>query len=331
MKEPYLWDPNQEADPEIEALEKALEPYRWKGKELHSELPPVGPGRPAVRRRLHPATWAAALLFIVSVWSLTALRGRNNLQDYSLAVLSGTVEVDGKIWQDNGLGLGQRIRSEARSRARLDILDIGSVVLEPETSLRLENPEGWKESQGAQHMLYLEQGRISATIFAPPRLFQVATTAGRAVDLGCMYTAEVDAEGWTVLEVVSGWVAFEAPEWQLLLPFGAGTKARPGELPQVPVWTREADHFRPLLAPLEAGDADPAALHALLEACDHQRHSLMLWHLLGHPKLAKAHRQPVAERLRQWQEPPEEVSWQACLQGEAAALSVWMAEFSWAF
>ena len=55
-----------------------------------------------------------------------------------------------------------------------------------------------------------------ARVVAPPRVLVVETPAADAVDLGCAYALEVEADGSTRLSVTSGQVALEAGEGKRL-------------------------------------------------------------------------------------------------------------------
>ena len=101
-----------------------------------------------------------------------------------------------------GIGAGEWIETDSRSRTTVRIGEIGSVEMEPGTRLRVvKAPPG-------EHRLTLARGEIRAKISAPPRLFFVDTASGTAIDLGCEYTLSDDELGLGLLEVTKGWVLF---------------------------------------------------------------------------------------------------------------------------
>ena len=70
------------------------------------------------------------------------------------------------------LGAGELLETDAQSRALLDIGQIGTVELEPNSRVRLI------ETDVTEHRLALDRGKIHAKISAPPRLFFVDTPSG---------------------------------------------------------------------------------------------------------------------------------------------------------
>jgi hypothetical protein len=84
------------------------------------------------------------------------------------------------------------------------------------------------------HRLALDHGAIEARIWAPPRLFFVETPSARAVDLGCVYTLEVDRAGAGRLSV---------PRW----------RGQPG--PPLSMWTPRSNTMARLPSLRNAGDS----------------------------------------------------------------------------
>src|SRR5207248_1979033 len=81
---------------------------------------------------------------------------------------------------------GAWLETDARSRAKVRVADIGWVDVEPRTRVRLVR------ASAAEHRLELSRGVLHAAVTAVPRLFVVDTPSAVAVDLGCAYTLEVD-------------------------------------------------------------------------------------------------------------------------------------------
>src|SRR6185295_10248568 len=99
------------------------------------------------------------------------------------------------------LRLGDRLVTDGATRARLSVGAIGSLIVEPGSSVRVGQP-GPALAADAEHLLWLEHGAVTASIFAAPRLFQLGTPSGLAVDLGCVYRARVSDDGTTWLTVL---------------------------------------------------------------------------------------------------------------------------------
>jgi hypothetical protein len=359
----FLWDGSGPPDPEVQALQRALAPARYRpGRAV--ALPPA---RRRVTSPLAAALIAATLLVTaLGLWSAwgdaadvpASGDGHGDVASGTPAhdpastpapgaPRDGTAPADTAAYRAEALSgalelselrAGDRLVTDAATRARLTIGGIGSVVVEPETQLRVESAEGAADPD-AEHLLYLERGTLTASIFAAPRLFQVGTPSGIAVDLGCVYTARVDDDGGTLLSVLTGQVAFEADERRVTVPSGASTRARPGSGPGTPVWDDAPAPWRAALERVdelaarrepEAGLAAKlaSALDSVL-ATERREDSLPLWHLASWSRLPEAERARVVERLAVLVPPPEGVTAQACLALDAEALTAWREEFAW--
>src|SRR5262249_26007647 len=101
------------------------------------------------------------------------------------------------------LTVGEVLETDANSRARVQVADIGNVEIAPNSRIKLVN------TKSTEHRLALEKGELKAKILAPPRLFIVDTPSAVAVDLVWEYTLEVDREGNGKLHVTMGFVALE--------------------------------------------------------------------------------------------------------------------------
>ncbi|TAH37057.1 MAG: hypothetical protein EYC70_08740 [Planctomycetota bacterium] len=327
MSDDYLWDRSGPPDPQVAELERKLERFRWKGELPQLEAPRSGEAG-AWRRWGRLASAAGVLLAAGAVaWLLAGERGGVE-PSYVLEVLSGVPQVDGG--GGGGVQAGDRIRTGAHTRARLHVGDIGSVVLEPDSRLRVEHPR----SGDAEYELYLEGGTLTASIFAAPRLFQVGTPAGTAVDLGCVYSATVLADGSTLLRVISGRVSFEAAAREALVPAHASVRAYPDTGPGTPTWDDAPETWREAVAYLDRPSAakDPGAgMEEALEvvlATEREQDSLTLWHLLRHP--SPGVRERVYERLAALAPPPPEVSREGLLAGAEDELESWREHLGWA-
>jgi len=333
MKDDYLFDPDtaSEPEPEIQGLEQALAPFGQRARQL--ELPELegqasesDSARPAWGRWLAIAAVLLALLG-VAPW---LLRDRAPSLPYTIAELSGQPTVNGRPTSSGAAELraGERIVCDATSQLELRVGNIGSVTLEPNSSLRLQDPL----HPDAEFQLFLEAGELSAVISAAPRLFQVETPAGLAVDLGCVYRARVEADGSTVLTVEVGQVAFEAKGRRVVVPAGAGIRARLGERPGTPIWTDAEPSLREALQRIDrAGsvfDAVEAELAQVL-SLDSTRATLLLWNLMGHHD--RLVREVCGQRLSELSPPPEGVDLLACLQGDEEQLEEWKSSLGWSW
>src|SRR4029434_1808199 len=104
------------------------------------------------------------------------------------------------------------LETDGRSRAQIAVGSIGNVDIDENTRVRL------LQTEPTEHRLELARGKMSARIWAPPRLFFVDTPSAVAADLGCAYTLEVEKHGGSLLRVTSGWVALELKDRESIVP-----------------------------------------------------------------------------------------------------------------
>jgi ferric-dicitrate binding protein FerR (iron transport regulator) len=311
-----VWNADSAEDAGLAELERALARYRWRGAP-----PPAEAFPPRRRRRAWAPALAAAALIALGVLLWRAGSPRRGASPYRVEVLAGALEQ-----AHDELAPGDRLVCDDRTRVRVRVADIGAVELAPSSRLRVGAParEG---ASDADYLLHLEGGELEASIFAAPRLFQLGTPAGIAVDLGCMYTARVDAEGSTTLSVTAGLVSFETGGRRVLVPAGASTVARPGAGPGTPSWDDAPAELRALLERLDAGAAPTRDDLERLAGLREERDSLTLWHLLRSPRADV--RAAAYDALAGLVPPPEEVTRAGCLSGDVDMLDAWRAELSW--
>src|SRR5207244_1301597 len=148
---------------------------------------------------------------------------------WEVARLNGAPRIGASRMDENGrLAVGQWLETDNTSRAQIKVGSIGQVEIDPNTRVRLV------ETKPTEHRLELEHGKMSARIWAPPRLFFVDTPAGVAADLGCAYTLEVDDQGGSLLRVTTGWVALQLKDRESMVPAGAACQTRRGVGPGTP-------------------------------------------------------------------------------------------------
>jgi len=314
MSDDYLFDRSGDADPEVARLEKLLEEFRYRQPDLRlpATLPhPVGRGR----------AWAgfAALAAVLVAAVLHYGRGRQpapaapTLPSWEVARIAGAPRVDERALLATGrLAVGQWLETDRSSRARIRVGAIGEVVVDPDTRLRL------LEATSSEHRLSLAKGKVHAAILAPPRLFFVETPSAVAVDLGCAYSLEVDEQGGGLLRVSRGWVGFEWPGGESMVPAGASCATHAGRGPGTPAFEDASASLRRALARLDAGDT--SALDVVL-AESRPRDTLTLWHLL--PRVGADDRGRVYDHLAQLAPPPPEATREAVLRLDRPALEAW--------
>src|SRR6185369_17722047 len=186
-------------------------------------------------------------------------------------------------------------------------------------------------TQPTEHRLELARGKMSAMIWAPPRLFFVDTPSAVAADLGCAYTLEVDDQGAGLLRVTSGWVALELKDRESMVPMGAACRTRPGVGPGTPYFEDAAPQFQTELERFDfSHDAAEraAALNVMLNEA-RARDTLTLWHLLA--RVEGADRERVYDKIASFVPPPDGVTREGVLKLDQGMLERWKdaLEASW--
>lgn len=319
----YLWDPAAPPDERIAALERALEPYRYRPgadhdaalARLHDAARHPSRRRTGVRRAMLLAAAALAAIGLgTRLWVSRAA------VPWSVAVQDGSAMLDGRAVTGGArMRPGDVLATDAAGRARLAVGRIGRVWLGPGSELELV------DAGEAGHRLALRRGEIHARIWAPPRFFVVDTRWATAVDLGCIYTLRVDDDGRGSLAVLQGAVELRAPDGGSVL-VAAGTSARLDAAgPGVP-WPLASDSaFRAAAESLAAGSEDAAALATLLAAQDAQA-TITLWHLL--PRVQADTRAALVRRIAELAAPPPGVRIQDVVALDPDALRAWQSALS---
>jgi hypothetical protein len=340
--ERHLWDPTAPPDPFVSRLEAEL-------RGVHTPAP-LGALPPRVAsggagRVLRFATVGAALAAAASVaWLFLRTPDATPLADlagtatsppsaitavapspsalvssgpsFAWRALTGEPAIDGTPAGAEGkLAAGRWLETGPDARVRLDVADIGHVEVGAGSRLKLVG------SGPGEHRLALERGRISAQVDAPPRLFLIETKGATAIDLGCAYDLEIDAQGRGKLGVTSGAVELaggRARALPVVVPRGAECAIDPATGPGTPVWSRLSPDAKARVGRFDAAPTDIAALGEVLAVLG-DRDSLTLVHLLdGAPAERRAE---IVTRLSAIEPLPTGVTKQALIEGSRDALT----------
>jgi hypothetical protein len=293
-------------------------------KQTHGQLRPVTNRRPFVAAwQTQFAAIAAVVLLVASLGIFWAYKNRAvpaALPSWEVARLDGTPRIGSAGISNKGqLAVGQWLETDGNSRAQIAVESIGQVEIDPNTRVRLVL------TQPTEHRLELAHGKMSARIWAPPRLFFVDTPSAVAADLGCAYTLEVDDAGASLLRVTSGWVALQLKDRESMVPAGAACQTRPGIGPGTPYFEDASESFRHALAKIDferdaTASAKSDALKVLL-AEDRPRDTLTLWHLLS--RVDGQDRVRVYEEMAGFVAPPDGVTREGVLQLNQQMLELW--------
>jgi hypothetical protein len=270
----------------------------------------------------------AAGLLLSAVLGAWWFYSRESRPFWEVARLNGSPRIGSSRMDETGrLAVGEWLETDGSSRAKIEVGSIGHVEIDPNTRVRLI------ETKLTEHRLELARGKMSAKIWAPPRLFFVDTPSAVAADLGCAYTLEVDDSGASLLHVTSGWVALQLKDRESMVPAGAACATRPGIGPGTPYFEDASQTFRTALAKLDFEREDtnwskiPALNQVLMEA--RSRDTLTLWHLLY--RVEGKDRELVFERMAALSPPPKDVTREGVLQLDDKMLHLWKGylENSW--
>ena len=267
---------------------------------------------------LKPLAIAATLvLFIGAGLYLLLPRRVDNRSGWQVARLGGTPRIGSESVSDKSrLGIGQWLETDADSRAKLAVANIGNVEIDPNTRVRL------LQTSNTEHRLELARGRLSARISAPPKLFFVNTPSGVAEDMGCAYTLEVDDAGNSLLRVTTGWVSMQLNGRESAVPAGAACATRTGFGPGTPYFEDATDKLRSALTKVDF-NRDHAALETVLTEA-RQRDAMTLWYLLS--RVEPSDRPSVYARLAFLVPPPKGTTRQGLLSLDREMLDRWREE-----
>ncbi len=330
----YLWDGSGDPDPEIQRLENLLGRFRH-----HAPAPEAS----AIliryehqrRKRMLWTRWvrlAAAAAVVLAIGAGLLLRHSKTppislpQTGWDVVWRSGAPQVGAeKINRGaaNGkLGVGQLLVTDARSRASIQVSDLGEIDIEPQSRVRL------LETQSGRKHISLEQGMIHATIWAPPGEFVVDTPSAVAVDLGCAYTLQTDESGSGILRTSLGWVGFQRNGHESFIPAGAACPTDGKAGPGTPYFEDASEPFRLALHRLDFDSMPPdlraAALDVVLAEA-RKRDALSLWHLLS--RVSESERPRVYDRLAALVPPSPGVTRDSAMRLDPKSLDLWWNEF----
>lgn len=217
----------------------------------------------------------------------------------------------------NVLAVGETLETDADSRARITVADIGNVEISPNSRIKLIT------SEQTERRLSLEKGTLQATILAPPKLFIVDTPSAVAVDLGCAYKLEVDKDGNSKLHVTSGFVALERDGRESIVPAGAMAVTKKGKGIGTPYFEDVSAQFQKALYKFDFENGSAKSLKILLNEA-REKDAITLWHLLS--RTNGKEREQVFETLHGLVKLPECCTKEGILKLDKKMLEMWQRE-----
>ena len=330
MHDDYLWDGSGAPDPEIQRLESLLSEFCHSDRPL--TLPPTLLAVPTGSRGLlFEASWlprlaaATFVLFALAagvLLSLRPVRSSKASAGWDVATLAGTPQVGSQILSGNHatskLQVGQTLVTNSDSRASISDKDLGEIKVDPNSRVRL------LETGERRKRIQLEVGTIHAAIWAPAGQFVVDTPSAVAVDLGCVYTLQVDDSGAGLLRTTMGWVGFKLNGHESFIPAGAVCRTRPKIGPGTPYFEDTSPAFREALTNFDFAKITLEERVRLLEMLltnSRKQDALTLWHLL--PRVSDRERPGVYDRLAVLAPPPADVTREGVLRLDQKMLDSW--------
>jgi hypothetical protein len=273
---------------------------------------------PVLSRPVLAIAATVIIAMTIGTWWLVRQQISSHGPSWQVLSLEGTPLIGSKGFGEKGrLGVGQWLETDANSRAQIAVGSIGNVEIDENTRIKLVG------TKPTEHRLELAKGKMSAQIWAPPRLFFVDTPSAVAADLGCAYTLEVNDDGSSLLRVTSGWVALELKERESIVPAGAACETRPGVGPGTPYFEDCAGDFRQALEKVDfsnnAAEMTSSLDFMLLNA--RERDTLTLWHLLSRVDVADRGR--IFDRIASYSPPPRGVTREGILKLDRIMLELW--------
>jgi hypothetical protein len=258
---------------------------------------------------------AAAVVVVFSLGVLLIYNGRT-ATGWQVTRLQGAPRIGSETISSRGsLAIGQWLETDGNSRAQIAVGSIGNVEIDPNTRVRLI------ATQPTDHRLELERGKMSARIWAPPRLFFVDTPSAVAADLGCEYTLEVNDKGAGRLSVTSGWVALQTKDRESIVPAGASCETELGKGPGTPYFDDSTPEFKNALRDVDKAPGSGTGALALLLSQSRPRDTLTLYHLL--PRVDEEDRVHVYEKMAGLVPPPDGVTREGVVKLDQKMLQQW--------
>lgn len=270
------------------------------------------------RPRLVVAVAAAALVIVAGFGLWRLWEKTSKPPSWQVVRLDGAPRIGTQeIGSTGRLGIGEWLETDGSSRAQIAVSSIGTVEVDENTRVRL------LETAPTEHRLELARGKMSAMIWAPPRLFFVDTPSAVAADLGCAYELEVDDHGAGRLRVTSGWVALQLKERESIVPAGAACETRPGVGPGTPFFEDASQPFIEALKAIDFEHDSARGKQALITLLNEARwrDTLTLWHLLT--RVHADDRALVYDKLAGFVAPPPDVTREGILQLNNFMLTRW--------
>jgi len=240
------------------------------------------------------------------------------LPAWNVETIAGTPRAGSRLVSENGkLSVGQFLETDANSKAKIQVANIGQVEVAPNSRVQLV------KTSSTEHRLSLERGVLQAKILAPPRLFIVDTPSAVAVDLGCEYTLEVDKDGNSKLHVTAGFVALERDGRESIVPAGAVCLTKKGKGLGTPFSVDASAEFQKAIFKFDFETGGSDSVQTIIKESN-VYDAITLWHLLA--RVPKNEREKVFDRLVSFVKLPDGATKEGLLRLDKKMLDRWWTE-----
>jgi len=277
------------------------------------------------RRRVLRSRWIAigaplaAILLAVIISALYFYK--SSAAFWQVEALKGYPTVkEEKIEESGALPLGEWLKTDSHSKARLRVGISGVVDVDPGSELQLS------DTKDNDYRLYLRQGKIYTTTWAPESRFSVLTPSASVIVQGSTYSLEVDKSGSLFLYVTSGNAEVKSGDNEEIVPVGVVCEAMPGEGLGTPYYMDASTEFKAALSRFDLGSGSPDDLDIILKNSRSQD-ALSLWYLLKDAK--NGNKELIYNKLAELVPPPAGVNYEGIKNRSDKMLYEWWEELGY--
>ncbi len=236
-----------------------------------------------------------------SFWEVESLKG---------TPVAGNQKIDGT----GNLPAGEWLKTDSHSSARLQAGLAGKVDVKPGSAVKL------LDTREPGYKLYLKLGKITANTAGSPKMLSVITPSASALDLGSIYSVEVNKDGSSFFSIESGSIIITSGGENEVLPAGIVCETAKDKRPGTPYRMNADTEFKAALSRLDFGKGTKDDLETLLSNAD-RKDALSLWYLLRDARPGEI--QPIYDKLAGFIEPPDGVTLKGIKEGNKDMLLRW--------
>ncbi len=272
-----------------------------------------------LRHRILRSRWIAVgaplSAILIAVFISILYFYRTNPAFWEVENLKGSpVAGNEKIVDTGNLPVGEWLKTDSRSSARLQAGLAGEVDVDPESAVKL------LDTREPRYKLYLKSGKISASTLNSPKRLSVITPSSSALDLGSRYSVEVSENGSSFFSVSSGSIIIKSGGKNEIVPAGLVCETNKNAGPGTPYRISADTEFKAALSRLDFGKGTDDDLEILLQNAGRQD-ALSLWYLLRDAAPGKV--KPIYDRLAELIKPPDGVTLEGIMEGNNSMLLNW--------